>query len=266
MKKNSTSIVEFNHLNYLQQSKTLLKTARNIEAVFSANQSTEELLILLSCYLKAFKADKNDPQSSFIPNLSRKVLTAKTLADFYPYLVAIERLSNSSPADHEFIPSTHEKNEKKSTIPLSVIVDNWRSAFNVGSLLRSSDGLGVSEVILCGYTATPEHPQVKKTALGSENFVNWTYKKNTLDVITEKKKAGFFVIALETIEKAHNIESFCFPKPCAVLLGNERHGLHPDLISKCDATVKIPLSGKKSSLNAGVAFSLLAYAVRTQWQ
>ena len=92
---------------------------------------------------------------------------------------------------------TVDEFKKAKKLPLVVILDEVRSLYNVGSVFRSSDAFRVSRIYLCGITAVPPHPEIHKTALGAEDSVDWTYKKNTMDAIDELREEGYLISALE---------------------------------------------------------------------
>merc|ERR1719221_27967 len=153
---------------------------------------------------------------------------------------------------------------------LTVVLDNLWSSFNVGSIFRTSECLRVGKLHLCGYTATPEGSdkggnQTGRAAIGADANVPWDHRPKTSDVISELQEQGVPVFALETVEGAASVHAFNFPSPCALLLGNERHGVEADLLSQCTETIRIPCHGFKNSLNVGVAFAICAYEVARQW-
>ncbi len=159
----------------------------------------------------------------------------------------------------------------RKTFPLTIILDNIRSAYNVGSILRTADCVGVEEVWLCGYTPGVEHKKIKKTALNAEDFVP-TRKFETLDqAITEfkaqHKEDKSQIFALETGENAQNLwETKIENIPTALIFGNEVEGVQKDVITKhIVPVVEIPMFGKKDSLNVAVSVSIACYDVIKRW-
>lgn len=144
------------------------------------------------------------------------------------------------------------------------ILHNIRSCYNVGAIFRTADAILIEKIYLTGYTPTPiKNPEkIKKTALGAENFVNWEYQKNISRVIKKLKKEKIKVIALETEESAIPYFKFKPKFPLAILVGNEFRGIDKRILKKADFILKIPMLGKKESLNVAVAFSILAYYLR----
>ena len=140
-----------------------------------------------------------------------------------------------------------------------VICDSLRSLYNVGSIFRTSDSLGVNKVWLCGITGTPEQKGVQKVALGAEESVPWEQAKSAWRVVERLKKAGFKIIALELTKDSKNIKIFKPEYPLALIVGNEVNGVSPALLKRCDAVIHIPMKGIKESMNVSVAYGIAAY-------
>ncbi len=141
------------------------------------------------------------------------------------------------------------------------VLDNIRSAYNVGSILRSSDGAGLSHAYLCGITPTPLHPRLAKTALSAEIHTSWSYHPNCVDLVQNLKKEGFFIIGLETCKGALDLttETHIPNGHCALVVGNEVYGIDPAVQSICDRLYLLPMTGIKKSLNVSVSFGIAAY-------
>ncbi len=146
--------------------------------------------------------------------------------------------------------------------PFVVVADNLRSAFNAGGVFRTSDFFGVSRIFLCGYTPGPDNQQVKKTALGADETTPWSRVADVRDAIDSLRAEGYTVYALETAEGASDVSSFTPRFPCALLLGNERFGLDPDVVALADTILEIPSRGMKNSLNVVSAFAVAAAFIR----
>lgn len=147
-------------------------------------------------------------------------------------------------------------------IPLTLIVDSLRSAFNVGGILRTAECFGANEVILCGYTPLPDQAQVARAALGSDKLIAWHYLPDVREAIATQQTQGTPCIALETVASAPTVAEFRWPTPCALVIGNERFGLAVDIIKLCAHTVRIALAGRKNSLNVVAALAVALYAAR----
>ncbi len=159
-------------------------------------------------------------------------------------------------------PSTHEP-----PFPLVVVVPDVRSAHNVGSVFRTADAAGFSRVVLCGFSATPDHRGVAKTALGAQDAVPWTHVADVHDALTGLRAEGFTIAALERTDGAVAPEAV--PEtafPLALVLGNEVAGVPPDVLAAAELVVGLPQYGTKASLNVSVAFGVAAYGLVARWQ
>ncbi|OIO87003.1 MAG: hypothetical protein AUK01_01380 [Anaerolineae bacterium CG2_30_57_67] len=144
---------------------------------------------------------------------------------------------------------------------LEAVLDNIRSAWNVGAIFRSADGLGVSKIHLCGITPSPENAAVRKTALGAENFIPWQASRNALKSAQMLQAQGLRLVALEQSPRAVALTAFTL-RPAggiALIVGNEVTGVDPALLEMCDDVVEIPMRGQKRSLNVEVAFAIAAH-------
>jgi 23S rRNA (guanosine2251-2'-O)-methyltransferase len=149
----------------------------------------------------------------------------------------------------------------------AVLLDNIRSAWNVGSILRSADGFGFTHAYLCGITPTPEVSAVHKTALGAEDYVTWSQHKNAVELAMELKLEGLNIGALEEDQRAIPISQFIdsrSPNPFVLILGNEVTGVDPELLDLADRIYYIPMRGQKRSFNVANAFSIAAYSITQQ--
>jgi 23S rRNA (guanosine2251-2'-O)-methyltransferase len=145
---------------------------------------------------------------------------------------------------------------------LAVLLDNIRSAWNVGSVFRSADGFGFTHAYLCGITPTPEREAVTKTSLGAEDSVTWSYHKDAVKLVTGLKKEGWQVWALEEHERAVSLSTFPDDQssiPVILIIGNEVTGVDPELLDLSDSIFHIPMYGEKTSFNVAVAFGIAAY-------
>ena len=153
---------------------------------------------------------------------------------------------------------------------LAVLLDNIRSAWNVGSILRSADGFGFAHAYLCGISPTPDGPAreaVTKTSLGAEDSVPWSYHKDAVKLVRELKAERWKVYALEEGSVSVPISQFTnmtSPIPMVLIFGNEITGVDPDLLDLCDEIFYIPMRGEKKSFNVAMAFSIAAYAITSQ--
>jgi tRNA G18 (ribose-2'-O)-methylase SpoU len=149
----------------------------------------------------------------------------------------------------------------KSTARFLAVLDNIRSAYNVGSILRTSDGAGIGHACLCGITPTPLHPRLAKTALSAEIHTSWSYHPDCVDQVRRLKDEGVTIIGLETSPEALDLttEALRLEGDIALVVGNEICGIDPAVLSLCDHLYMLPMTGIKKSLNVSVSFGIAAY-------
>jgi tRNA G18 (ribose-2'-O)-methylase SpoU len=148
------------------------------------------------------------------------------------------------------------------------VLDNIRSAYNVGSIFRTADGAGIQELFLCGITPSPENVRVRKTALGAEEAVPWRSRRNGVQLVRELMEQEYFLVVLEGGEGARSLYDcgqdlgeLAGNKSVALVVGNEKSGVDPGILACCDLCLKLPMQGAKRSLNVVVAFGIAAYAL-----
>lgn len=140
-----------------------------------------------------------------------------------------------------------------------LIGQNIRSLFNVGALFRCADVFGVKKVYLCGYTGFPPRKEISKTALGADEWIVWERHWQTHLVIKKLKKQGIKIVVLETGKKSQSLPSFKPKFPLALVVGGETKGVSKSILRLADEVVKIPMLGKKESLNVAVAAAIALY-------
>lgn len=157
-----------------------------------------------------------------------------------------------------------------------VIAHNIRSAHNIGSILRTCDGLGVTKVYITGYSPYPKqiddkriphivdkiHRNIQKTALGAEDFVKSEYHEDPMKLIDELKLEEYEIVGLEQDNSSIKLNDFKSKKNTALLLGEEVNGINEKLLSLCDLIVEIPMLGKKESFNVVQATAMTLYHLR----
>lgn len=146
-------------------------------------------------------------------------------------------------------------------MPLVVVLDNIRSCNNVGSVFRTSDALLVSQICLCGITATPPDKEIHKTALGAENTVDWKYFETTEEAVKVLKKNGYRIIAIEQVEGSIALNEY-MPEQgqkLALIFGNEVKGVQQEVVDLCDQTIEIPQFGTKHSFNISVSAGIILW-------
>ncbi len=176
-----------------------------------------------------------------------------------PHCLSETRVALNEPFTREDAPRKEE--EFTYVHKLAVLVDNVRSAWNVGSIVRTADGFGFAHVYLCGITPTPENAEVKKTALGAENFVAWSTHKDAVKLASQLKGEDWGVWALELTDSAIPLDEAKLTRNTVLVVGSEVTGVDPGLLKVCDQTVYLPMRGGKRSFNVAVAFGAVAYAL-----
>jgi 23S rRNA (guanosine2251-2'-O)-methyltransferase len=147
---------------------------------------------------------------------------------------------------------------------LEVLLDNIRSAWNVGSMLRSADGAGVRKIHLCGVSSTPDNPKVWKTALGAERSLPWQFSPDGVELALALKDQGLRLWALEGGPRAESLFDSVdgTGSPIVLVVGNELSGVDPQILELCERVVSLPMQGVKGSLNVAVAFGIAVYYIR----
>jgi len=146
-----------------------------------------------------------------------------------------------------------------------LIIHNIRSTHNVGSIFRTCDAIGIDRIILSGYSPTPldrfgrVRSDMAKTALGAEKSIKWETVSNLGKKISELKKEGFKIVALEQSEKSIDYKKYKPKGNIAIILGEEVNGITKKLLELADIILEIPMNGKKESLNVSVATGVLLY-------
>lgn len=152
-------------------------------------------------------------------------------------------------------------------LPLTVVLDDVRSLYNVGSVFRSSDAFRVEAVYLCGITATPPHPEIHKTALGGEDSVAWRYFNTAIEAVQSLHDEGVTVYSIEQVEGSTKLQNLQLDtdKRYAVVFGNEVKGVHQEVVDMSDGCLEIPQFGTKHSLNVSVTAGMVIWEVAKQF-
>ena len=151
--------------------------------------------------------------------------------------------------------------------PITVVLDNVRSLYNVGAVFRTSDAALIERVILTGITATPSNRGMHKTALGAQDTVPWHYAQTGTEAVHHLMDSGYTVAALEltdtptvTSHLSRNVFPLC------LIVGNELSGVNEDLLELADYALEIPQYGAKQSLNVAVAYGIAIYDLIRLWR
>jgi len=153
-------------------------------------------------------------------------------------------------------------------IPVVIVLDNVRSANNVGSVFRTSDAYLIEKIYLCGITACPPNKDIQKTALGAQDSVLWEHAQSTEDALETLAKAGYELVAIEQAEHSIGLHSFAPQKGTkyAFVLGNEVKGVSQNAIDMCGSVIELPQFGTKHSLNISVTAGILIWDVFSKLQ
>lgn len=140
-----------------------------------------------------------------------------------------------------------------------VILDDVRSMNNVGSVFRTSDAFAVNEIYLCGFTPTPPHRDIHKTALGATESVLWSYFEKIEDAVNAAKQKGYKIAAVEQAHNSISLRDISSGAPVALIFGNEVNGVNADILKQADMCVEIPQWGAKHSLNIAVSTGVVLW-------
>lgn len=146
-------------------------------------------------------------------------------------------------------------------LPVIAVLDNIRSAHNVGTFFRTADAFAFESIYLCGVSARPPHTEITKTAIGATESVPWLYFKTTLEACQQLKIAGYTIIGVEQTDKSialEKIQAYKAPKT-ALIFGNEVEGLTDDILTMIDIAIEIPQYGTKHSLNVAVCGGIVMH-------
>jgi len=160
-----------------------------------------------------------------------------------------------------------EEFRRSEKIPIVVVLENIRSAYNVGSVFRTSDAFLLKAIYICGYTAFPPHKEIKKTALGAEETVEWKYFKRITEAIEVLRKENYRIYSVEQAINSHPLHQIKFERDekIAVIFGNEVTGVEQSTIELTDGCIEIPQMGMKHSLNIATAVGVVLWEmVRTR--
>ena len=249
----------FLSFSYKQCVDTMWRAGKQIEDNWENAQKRDVALKYIADNLSAL----HKHEDSLVCELS------KSLEENFPkdpqtmqnWLMILERLMKKDLRDSDFLVSTVDQFDKSeiNISPIHLVLDNLRSSFNVGSLFRTAEALGIEMIHLCGYTPTPENSKTAKSALGTDKWVQWKSWESTLECLDYLKSVGHTLYAFETEASATNLLNLKPAEKSTIILGNERYGLSSPVLNRADELVKITLHGKKNSLNVGICGAMAIY-------
>jgi tRNA G18 (ribose-2'-O)-methylase SpoU len=156
-----------------------------------------------------------------------------------------------------------EECKRSEKTPVIAILENIRSAYNVGSVFRTADAFLLEAVYLTGYTAKPPHKEIRKTALGAEDSVMWKHFERATDAIESLHEQGYLVYGIEQVSNSISLENFTSvpTDKVAVIFGNEVTGVELNTLQQCDGCIEIPQLGMKHSLNVATAAGVVLWEI-----
>lgn len=154
-----------------------------------------------------------------------------------------------------------EQFKQSDKTPVIIVLENIRSAYNVGSVFRTSDAFLVESIYIIGYSAKPPHKEIKKTALGAEETVTWKHFATSIEALEELRAKGFNIYAAEQAEGSFKLNAISIEpeEKIAVVFGNEVTGVEQSTIHLCDGCIEIPQLGMKHSLNIATAVGVVLW-------
>ena len=160
-----------------------------------------------------------------------------------------------------------EEYNKLDKFPVICVLDNVRSQHNIGSIFRTSDAFRISELYLCGITATPPNREINKSALGATESVKWQYFDDTCAAVDQLKKAGYKIIAIEQAKESIFLEDYVpgASEKIALIFGNEVTGVSDNVMAMLDACIEIRQFGTKHSFNVSVSAAIVLYHFYTRF-
>lgn len=158
--------------------------------------------------------------------------------------------------------------KKQAKHPFTIVLDNIRSAHNVGSAFRTADAFALEQIVLCGISAKPPHREILKTAIGATDAVDWVYFEDTKSAVESLKKAGYQIIGVEQTDESVALTEVNIEKKhkYAFVFGNEVKGISEEILPLLDLCLEIPQFGTKHSLNISVCLGIVVWEMFRQWK
>lgn len=165
---------------------------------------------------------------------------------------------------HTEIVALQSENLPESRISLRVVLNNIRSLHNVGSMFRSADGAHLEHIYCCGITGYPPMNQLRKTALGADDVVPWSYHSDALSVVRDARSEGYAVTVVEQTDTGRPYQTYDPPDKLCLIFGNEVEGVDSAIVELSDDAIEITMDGFKNSLNVAVAFGIVVFDIRNK--
>jgi 23S rRNA (guanosine2251-2'-O)-methyltransferase len=152
-----------------------------------------------------------------------------------------------------------EKVKKMKRSPIFALLDNVRSLHNVGAIFRTSDGMMLEKLYLCGITGFPPRKEITKTALDAEELVPWEYAEDAIEIIKKLKKDGVQIVGVELAEGGVPYDKAEYDFPVCFVFGHEVEGISDEVMEHVDMAVEIPMLGRANSLNVATCYGIITY-------
>lgn len=176
-----------------------------------------------------------------------------------PFLPKAQAMKDSGPIEPHKLGMPAECLPELPRSGLRIVLDQVRSAHNVGALFRTADAGAVELIYLLGLTPHPPQAQLEKTALGATEYVPWKHRRESGEVWKELEDDGYSLVALDNGPGSHKLWDFTWPEKTALVAGNEVQGVSPDILERCQHRVALPMFGYKRSLNVTTALGVAIY-------
>jgi 23S rRNA (guanosine2251-2'-O)-methyltransferase len=256
---------KFKSLSFRRQAEIVLNRIEQVEKEWDdldlREQGLKELKVIFLWLIEK-------PSENFVKTLNPYLFDENiSLRQLLDQGVPFERYLEKNIKDEHLVPVIQGDATRKErfTQPLFLVLDHLRSSFNVGSLFRTAECLGVQHIYLVGYTPTPADQAVCKTARGTEKIVSWSHHHHLSEVRDILSRDQVSLVALETVKGSKALSNWQAPSSLALLVGNERFGLSQKSLQLADEFVHIPMQGGKNSLNVANALSIASFEVLRQW-
>ena len=150
---------------------------------------------------------------------------------------------------------------------ITIVLDRLRSAYNTGNIFRLADAINATEIITCGYTPSPPHPKLAKTAMGTDTYVPCRHFNTSLEAVKIlRKEYTKMILAVETLDDAVSAWKVNYKYPLALVFGNEALGISQHTVQECDGVINLPMFGNKKSINVGNCAAVVLYAAITYYE
>jgi tRNA (guanosine-2'-O-)-methyltransferase len=145
---------------------------------------------------------------------------------------------------------------------ISALLHSVEYPYNVGSIFRLADGVGISQLVLTGITPRPPNPTIRKVGRSKDRNVNWSYEKDPEEALTRLRAEGCRIVAIELTAEAIPYNDYDYPEKTCLVVGHEDHGVTKAVLAQCETAVFVPMYGKGRSLNVSTALAIVAYHIR----